>query len=118
MKHLKLAVLGGVLLALPVVGLLLAAAAIYPSYGYLVEADFASLPADDARLIEWLQVQPGVVPHTVHINREGAQKRRLQVVFIQSRNLLGTPPFPDLERGCREMGYDGPAVRFRDVPRH
>ena len=117
MKHLKTPVLAGGLLAVLVTALLLAAAAIYPSIAYSVEADFASLPADDATLVVWLKTQPGVVPNTVHVNRLGPQQQRVQIIFIQSRNLFGLPHFPALERGCRELGYDGRVAPFRDSPR-
>lgn len=43
----------------------------YVSVGYCVEARFASLPADDRPLCDWLKAQPGVIPHPVSVCREG-----------------------------------------------
>jgi hypothetical protein len=87
---------------------------VYPSIVYCVEARFVTAPADDRALCRWLKVQPGVVPHTVAIGREGPDKQVLRVMFIQSRNLAGNPPFPDLATGCRVHGYDGPEFTFRN----
>src|SRR5262249_32657727 len=88
------------------------------SFGYAVEAElvsFASLPADDHRLEEWLRAQPGVVPHTVHVRREPARHpNRLVVIFTMVRDGWGRPPFPDLEAACDELGYAGRVGRFRD----
>jgi hypothetical protein len=72
------------------------------------------MPANDKALTEWLRSQPGVVPHTVAIGRFDGGKL-LYVGFIQSRNLAGKPPFPDLNGHVGGLGYaesDGP---FRDA---
>jgi hypothetical protein len=87
---------------------------VYPSVGYCVEVRFATAPADDRALCQWLKAQPGVVPHTVHIGREGPDKHVLRVMFIQSRNLAGNPPFPDLVPGCHALGYNGPEFTFQN----
>jgi hypothetical protein len=87
--------------------------AIHVSLIYCVEARFAALPPDDTPLREWLKTQPGVVPHTVGVTRGGSDGKLLKVVFLQSRNLAGNPPFPDLEAVCVTLGYGGPDAPFR-----
>jgi hypothetical protein len=57
----------------------------------------------------------GVVPRTVFVCREGPDRRLLAVTFIQSRNLAGSPPFPDLNGQCQALGYGSPESRFRDA---
>jgi hypothetical protein len=84
------------------------------SISYCVEAQFTALPADDKALSAWLANQPGVVAHTVHIGRHGVGGRLLKVGFIQVRNLLGQPPFPDLESRAPDLGYEGLDGPFRD----
>lgn len=87
----------------------------HASYIYAVEAEFAVLPPDDTRLEQWLAAQPGVVAHTVMIQRVGANETVLKVSFIQSRNLLGRPKMPALEQACRDLGYGPPISQFRDL---
>jgi hypothetical protein len=84
------------------------------SWGYCVEARFDKMPPKDKSLIEWLREQPGVVPHTVAIGRFEERGRLLYVMFIQSRNLNGQPPFPDLNAAALELGYMEPDGPFRD----
>jgi hypothetical protein len=84
------------------------------SLSYCMEAEFARLPPDDDRLVEWLKVQPGVVAHTVLVRRFGGEGKQLEVGFLQVRSLAGDPPFPDLDRKCRELGYRAPDGPFRD----
>jgi len=81
------------------------------SYGFEVRAQFDSLPLSDEELVEWLRLQPGVVPHTVWTARDGTA---LRVVFIQVRNIVGHPPFPALEEECAKLGYKGADAMFRD----
>src|SRR4051794_5871822 len=70
------------------------------SLSYCVEAEFGKMPADDVRLIEWLKVQPGIVPHTVNVRRFGPKEEELEVGFIQVRTLAGDPQFPNLDQQC------------------
>jgi hypothetical protein len=83
------------------------------SLSYGVYADFEVLPADDQAFEDWLKSQPGVVPHTVHLYREG---KRLNIFFIMTRDGWGRPAVPDLEGACRRLGYGGPHATFRDIP--
>jgi len=85
---------------------------------YSVEARFEQMPASDRALITWLRAQPGVIAHTVGVERrdDGAL---LQVTFLQVRSLAGEPPFPDLDRRVGSFGYAKPDGPFRDsVDRH
>lgn len=79
---------------------------------YSVEADFKSMPANDHEFMAWLRNQPGVVPHTVHIDRR--KGTALIVTFVMSRNLSGLPEFPDLEQKSKALGYLGRNIAFRD----
>lgn len=85
------------------------------SIGYTVESRFARLPSDDDdRLTTWIQSQPGIVGHTVHVERVGGDGKTIRIFFIQSRNLAGDPPFPDLDGACDRLGYSSPVFKFRD----
>jgi hypothetical protein len=84
------------------------------SLSYSVEARFDALPKTDNELVAWLKDQPGIVPNTVHTKRSG---RTLEVGFIQVRNGLGQPRFPELEAKSKQFGYRGSAVMFTDVAR-
>ncbi len=86
---------------------------VYASLGYVVEARFEEMPADDKSLKKWLQSQPGVIARLVHIGRfeEG---KLLYVSFTMSRNLAGQPPFPDLDGQVTRLGYTGSDGPFRD----
>ena len=87
----------------------------FASIGFCVEAHFATLPADDRHLIDWLKTEPGVVAHTVHVKRFGVDRKSLRVIFIQSRNVIKQDrPFPNLDAQCAQLGYLGPDVTFRD----
>ena len=88
---------------------------LYASIGYEVEAEFAELPPDDTALQAWLKQQPGVIPTLTYVQRTGPSKKVLQVNVVMSRNLLGEPPIPDLEKTCAELGYRGQRDRFRDT---
>jgi hypothetical protein len=88
--------------------------AVHASYGYSVESEFTLLPANDVRFQQCLKAQPGVVEHTVRVERAGTKDTTLKVHFIQSRNLLGKPDFPALDRACRDFGYGAPVSEFRD----
>jgi IS4 transposase len=81
------------------------------SFIYSLKAEFTAMPADDRELENWLRGYPGVVPHTVWILREG---NSLRVTFIQVRDVMGQPPFPELNEQCESLGYVGPDGRFRD----
>jgi hypothetical protein len=87
---------------------------VHVSLSYCVEAQFSSLPKDDASLEEWLKTVPGVVPHTVSVRRFGPGRTLLEVGFIQSRDLAEEPPFPDLDDACKGLGYAGQDGPFRD----
>jgi hypothetical protein len=78
---------------------------------YEVRAEFGSMPADDDALRQWLTEQPGVIAHTCHMKREG---NAVRVTFIQVRNMVGQPSFPDLESECKRLGYSGSDPVFRD----
>lgn len=84
------------------------------SFLYCVEATFDGLPKNDDPLLEWLKVQRGVVPDTVHIRRIETERDKLEVGFIQVRTIAGEPPLPNLEMKCAELGYKGPNGHFRD----
>lgn len=90
----------------------IAAKNLYASFGYVVEARFSEMPTNDNSLVEWIRSQPGVVRHTVHIGR--FESNLLYVTFIQSQNLLGEPPFPNLDAGAKSLGYRGADGPFRD----
>lgn len=78
-----------------------------PSVGYNICAEFASMPADDEALEQWLRTQPHV--HNVYAKRDG---RRLEVFYIINRS-----PFerlPDVQAQCAVLGYAGQVGPFRD----
>ena len=83
------------------------------SWIYSVEARFEKMPASDHALLMWLRAQPGIIAHTVSVDRldDGTQ---LRVTFLQVRNLAGEPPFPDLDGRVGSMGYAQPDGPFRD----
>ncbi len=87
---------------------------LHVSWIHSVEASYFALPPDDDDLINWMRTQPGIIPHTVHVRRTG--NGLFEATFMQSRNLLGRPSFPDLEAACDRFGYKGTDVEFRDVP--
>jgi hypothetical protein len=86
---------------------------VHASLGYVVEARFEKMPANDKALVEWLRSQPGVIPHHVAIGRFENGKL-LYVSFTMSRNLAGQPPFPDLNGEVSGLGYTGSDGPFRD----
>jgi hypothetical protein len=84
---------------------------VYRSTIYCIEAEASGQSMDDGKLAEWLGMQPGGVAHTVHIRRvEG----RLQITFLQSRNLAGEPAYPNLEQAAASFGYNLRSARFED----
>jgi len=84
------------------------------SLSYGVEARFDALPKNDNELALWLKDQPGIVPDTVHARRSG---KTLELTFIQVRNGLGQPRFPELEAKAKALGYRGSGAMFADVER-
>src|SRR5947209_7787355 len=86
---------------------------VHASFIHAREARFDALPTDDKALKAWLQAQPGVVSHTVHVGRDGADKKLVAVIFVQVRNMAGEPPVPDLDAACARLGYTGPDEPFR-----
>lgn len=84
------------------------------SYGYSLKSEFATLPADDAQFRQWLISQPGVIPHTVHIERIGPKGTVLKVTFIHTRDMLNRPAFPAMDEACRNLGYGSPVSGFHD----
>ena len=88
--------------------------AFFASVGYNVEAEFAKVPPDDEALRAWLRSQPGVA--VVGVNRTNSGRTtRIQALVITGQNFHYKPPFPDIERGCAELGYRGRVAPFRDV---
>jgi hypothetical protein len=87
---------------------------VFVSRVYCVEARVQGPAEIDERFAEWLRSQAGIVRHTVSLNRRGPDNDTLEIVFIQSRNSLGDPPFPDLETAAKSLGYTGDNVYFRD----
>lgn len=75
------------------------------SYGYSLATELAAAPQDDGDLERWLKIQPGVVAHTVHVERAAANSQKLCVSFIQVRTPSGRPPLPDLESAAKSRGY-------------
>jgi hypothetical protein len=84
------------------------------SWAYEFEARFEALPPNDKALKAWIQEQPGVVRNCVHIGRFDQDKKRLAVLFIQVRNLAGSPSIPDLDAACKNLKYVNPDAPFRD----
>jgi hypothetical protein len=111
MKRLKLVTIAIVVLALLGVGCYLFLRTAHASYGYTVAAEFASMPADDTQLADWLKDQEGVAAGSVRVARSG---RTLKVFFIMSRDLTGHPRFPDLQGVCKNLGYAGQVGAFAD----
>jgi hypothetical protein len=74
------------------------------SCGYDVQANYDAMPADDKALETWIKTQPGVVEHTVLVQRDGHQ---LVAYFIMAQDLSGRPTFPDLDQACATLGYKG-----------
>jgi hypothetical protein len=87
---------------------------VYASLSYCVEIEFGQMPPNDDALVEWLKVQPGIVPPTVQVRRFGANGTELEVGFIQQRTLADDPPFPDLDQQCTALGYAQPKGKFVD----
>ena len=82
----------------------LAALAFVPvSSVFSAQARLDKAPPTDDRLIEWLKLQPNVVPHTVHVTRR--ENQILEVSFIQVRHVGGWPRVPDFEAACISLGY-------------
>jgi hypothetical protein len=98
------------LIVLLLVALWLATGFLRPSVGYTMCAEFASLPADDQALEQWLRKQPHV--HTVHAKRDG---RTLEVFYIINRNRF--QKLPDVQAQCAVLGYSGQVAPFRDCGR-
>jgi hypothetical protein len=91
------------------------------SAGYEVTCTFRKLPENDIALETWLKQQPGIVPHTVHIRRNDADK--MTVTFILSRSLWQqfflTPPFPNLEAAVDSIpGYERKTAEDKFIDTH
>jgi hypothetical protein len=69
---------------------------------YEVHATYIQMPADDKVLESWLKTQPGVLAHTVHIERQGND---IRAVFMLSKTIHGGAPPPDLSNTCDRFGY-------------
>jgi hypothetical protein len=89
---------------------------VYVSIVTCFDARFETMPPGDEALEQWLRAQPGVVKHTIWINRLGEDKKTLEVSFIRSQNMAGHPPIPDLDTKCAELGYTKPDSPFRPCP--
>ena len=72
------------------------------SRSYGVRAEFATLPADDQELEQWLRKQPGVVSRTVHTARDG---HAVCIIWIMTQKISGYPHPPDLQRAWQQIGY-------------
>jgi hypothetical protein len=93
---------------------LVARRTLHASLGYTVESQFAQLPPNDSQLTAWIQSQPGILARTVHVERVGSDGKTIRVFFLQSRNLAGEPPLPDLDTACNRVGSAAPVHGFRD----
>ena len=71
---------------------------------YQVQAIYHDAPSTDEELTRWLVRQPGVVGHTVRLERIPERKLKLNLIIVQ--NVLKFPSFPDIESRCVELGYD------------
>jgi hypothetical protein len=76
------------------------------SRSYTVHASYLKMPANDTMLANWLKNQPGVVAHTVHIDRKG---KIIYVTFVKSDTISQAIPFPDLSSACDQYGYAPPS---------
>lgn len=80
---------------------------IHATLSYCLEATFEKLPGDDLILERWLRGQPGIIPHTVIVDRfEDGERIKLKISFFQSRSLAGIPFIPDIDNKCSELGYE------------
>ena len=99
-----------VLAMIPTVSWLIGRHYVYASMGYSMFDHFSQMPSDDNQLVAWLKQQPGVVEHTVHVERQGDS---LHVIFIQVRNMARHPSLPLLDERVIQLGYQG-GQGFRD----
>jgi hypothetical protein len=94
-----------------------AGGAIRASNIYCVETEFSAAPADDAAFQDWLEQQPGVVKHTVHVERTSTTPPKLVLTFVMVQNLWRKPSFPHVETKAIELGYRIGPRGFRDQGR-
>lgn len=78
---------------------------------YSVESRINAAPRDDAEIVNWLKKQPGVVAHTVHVNRN---QDSLGLTFVMTQNAWMNPPFPDVEQAALKFGYSIDSSGFQD----
>ena len=73
------------------------------SRAYAVRAEFAHLPPNDERLVQWLSSQPGVVKALVDRDR---RKPVIRVYWIMSQDLRNRPSAPKLSDNWVAFGYN------------
>ena len=108
----------GFLVALLVVGGIAGGACyrlrqIQASIGYAIQVEFEQMPPDDEALGQWLKTQPGVVPNTAHVQRDG---KSLRMWWIMTQSIgPREPPVPDFSAAFERFAYIG-AGPIRDDP--
>lgn len=70
---------------------------------FVVSTSMSMAPETDLKFSNWLKSQPGVVPHTVNVVRDGGH--HIQVTFLMSQDGWNNPPFPAIESACASLGY-------------
>lgn len=87
-------------------------------FSYRLETEFATVPADDEPLSDWVRSQPGV--WLANVQRQPVGERwRVEILFGITQNAWQRqqPPLPDLDAAAASLGYSGPSGRFKDSPR-
>ncbi len=85
-------------IALPVVGLVVIAATV-PNRNHISATFFGPLPPDDAKLVSWLEEQPGI--SSVRVSRKGEElelRYRTRMFGNRGRAFIA-PPWSDLGYG-------------------
>lgn len=73
------------------------------SVGYGVRVPFEQLPPNDGALEAWWKAQPGVVSHTVYVERKG---NAVGVLWVMSQYAgRNEPPVPDFLDAFKALGY-------------
>ena len=74
------------------------------SVSHSLATTYQSAPESDDALRAWLAEQPGVVEHTIQINRY--EENRIELHLIVTQDSWRNPPFPDIDSKCTELGYN------------